>query len=87
MTTFEFANLTQSKRDAAEFTVDMIVNGQFGHTLSSTQIDGAQRLTLKKDGEKIATHDMPRGVIMGLDDARCWAQTASSTPTAGSKAT
>ncbi len=72
MTTFQPANLTSSKLNPAQYSLDIIVDGLFGHRLSATPHDGTQRLTLKRDGQIIAScdHQSP----LGWRDAYDWAK-------------
>lgn len=74
MTTFEPANLTSSKLNTAQYSLDVLVDGELGHRLSATPIDGIQRLTLKKDGKLIASRDSERGTALGWRDAYSWAK-------------
>ena len=78
MKTLEFFNLTGSRKHPEIYALDMAIDGAMSHRLSSSMVDGVQRLTLKKNGEKIATQDSPRGIIIGQYGAREWAKQHAS---------
>lgn len=65
----QFANQTGN---ATQYTIDIITGDSFTHKLTSHIIDGQQRLTIKKDGFKIAVLQPEHGKTVSQDEAKDW---------------